>query len=123
MLFWSSALAGGAFLYFSGNVDDFLSGVWWSFLHLTDGGYLGDDQGVVPKALGTVLTFTCVVMIHIWYASMSRDSSGGSSSAHEGLPYAIFALHDVSSRRKHDPVKVDLGKAILDQPSRISSSA
>ena len=30
--------------------------VWWSFLRLTDPGYLGDDEGVARRAISTVVT-------------------------------------------------------------------
>lgn len=30
--------------------------IWWSFLRLTDPGYLGDDEGAVLRALSTVVT-------------------------------------------------------------------
>ncbi len=30
--------------------------VWWAFLRLTDPGYLGDDTGLVPRVVSTVLT-------------------------------------------------------------------
>src|SRR5262245_61337494 len=29
--------------------------IWWSFLRLTDPGYLGDDQGMLKRFISTVL--------------------------------------------------------------------
>jgi hypothetical protein len=33
-----------------------LDGIWWSFLRLTDPGYLGDDEGAVLRIVSTVVT-------------------------------------------------------------------
>ena len=33
-----------------------LEGIWWSFLRLTDPGYLGDDEGAVLRIVSTVVT-------------------------------------------------------------------
>lgn len=36
--------------------SDLGEAVWWSFLRLTDPGYLGDDEGVARRAISTVVT-------------------------------------------------------------------
>lgn len=36
--------------------DDYGTAIWWSFLRLTDPGYLGDDEGVVRRVISTVVT-------------------------------------------------------------------
>ncbi|MEA3242505.1 MAG: hypothetical protein U9Q19_03585, partial [Pseudomonadota bacterium] len=38
------------------NFEDVGAAVWWSFLRLTDPGYLGDDEGVVGRSISTVVT-------------------------------------------------------------------
>ena len=36
--------------------QDVGEGVWWSFLRLSDPGYLGDDEGVASVSISTVVT-------------------------------------------------------------------
>jgi len=36
--------------------DNYGTAIWWSFLRLTDPGYLGDDEGVVRRVISTVVT-------------------------------------------------------------------
>jgi len=38
------------------NFEDAGAAIWWSFLRLTDPGYLGDDEGVVSRSISTVVT-------------------------------------------------------------------
>ena len=38
------------------NFKDAGAAIWWSFLRLTDPGYLGDDEGVVVRSISTVVT-------------------------------------------------------------------
>jgi hypothetical protein len=38
------------------NFEDAGAAIWWSFLRLSDPGYLGDDQGVVSVSISTVVT-------------------------------------------------------------------
>ncbi|MGI9265635.1 MAG: CASTOR/POLLUX-related putative ion channel [Gammaproteobacteria bacterium] len=40
----------------TGQFDDPLDAIWWSFLRLTDPGYLGDDEGAVLRIVSTVVT-------------------------------------------------------------------
>ncbi len=51
------AVAGGlaAFLLTPG-FDDAPTAVWWSFLRLTDPGYLGDDEGTALRVVSTIVT-------------------------------------------------------------------
>ena len=51
------SLAGGAAVYaLSPEYADFSRALWWAFLRLTDPGYLGEDQGTVPRTISTILT-------------------------------------------------------------------
>ncbi|CAN5664861.1 hypothetical protein BH23GEM10_BH23GEM10_15070 [soil metagenome] len=53
------SITGGAIIHF---FDDAFAGsgygtaVWWSFLRLTDPGYLGDDDGNLERTVSTILT-------------------------------------------------------------------
>ena len=37
--------------------SDLGEAVWWSFLRLTDPGYLGDDEGVARRVISTVVDY------------------------------------------------------------------
>jgi uncharacterized membrane protein len=51
------AIAAGAMvLMLDPNFEEPGEAVWWSFLRLTDPGYLGDDEGVVRRSISTVVT-------------------------------------------------------------------
>ncbi len=51
------SLAGGVVVLALGKgFGEFSDAVWWSFLRLSDPGYLGDDTGLVNIAVSTVLT-------------------------------------------------------------------
>lgn len=51
-----SLLGGLLVLRLSPGFDDAGDAVWWAFLRLSDPGYLGDDEGLAPRAVSTVLT-------------------------------------------------------------------
>jgi hypothetical protein len=36
--------------------EDLFEAVWWSFLRLTDPGYIGDDQGIALRIISTIVT-------------------------------------------------------------------
>ena len=40
----------------TGQFPNAFDGVWWSFLRLTDPGYLGDDEGAVLRVQSTIIT-------------------------------------------------------------------
>ena len=48
--------AGALVLILDPNFEEPGEAVWWSFLRLTDPGYLGDDEGVVSRSISTVVT-------------------------------------------------------------------
>lgn len=51
------ALLGGLIAWlFAGVFDDPWTAIWWAFLRLTDPGYLGDDEGMLLRAVSTVIT-------------------------------------------------------------------
>lgn len=59
--------------------------VWWSFLRLTDPGYLGDDQGVFLRTLSTIITVlgyviflgALVAIMTQWFMQTMRALSAG----------------------------------------------
>ena len=48
--------AGLLVLLLDPNFDEPGDAIWWSFLRLTDPGYLGDDEGAVSRSISTVVT-------------------------------------------------------------------
>ena len=48
--------AGLLVLLLDPNFDQPGDAIWWSFLRLTDPGYLGDDEGAVSRSISTVVT-------------------------------------------------------------------
>lgn len=48
--------AGLLVLLLDPNFEEPGEAVWWSFLRLTDPGYLGDDEGMVSRSISTVVT-------------------------------------------------------------------
>ena len=51
-----SVSAGLLVILFDPGFEDTASAIWWSFLRLSDPGYLGDDEGVVAVTISTVVT-------------------------------------------------------------------
>lgn len=57
------SVSGGIFAhYFTDQFATFDKAVWWSFLRLTDPGYLGDDEGAILRTISTILTVTGYVL-------------------------------------------------------------
>ena len=58
------SVGGGIFVHIS-NPDAYsntLEAIWWAFLRLTDPGYLGDDRGLFPRLISTLLTLAGYVV-------------------------------------------------------------
>ena len=51
-----SALGGAAAWALTPGFETLPSAVWWSFLRLTDPGYLGDDEGAILRTVSTIVT-------------------------------------------------------------------
>ena len=51
-----SLIAGTLVLLLDPKFDDAGAAVWWSFLRLSDPGYLGDDEGAVSVTISTIVT-------------------------------------------------------------------
>ena len=51
-----SVLGGLAAWLVTDQFDGPLDGIWWSFLRLSDPGYLGDDEGAALRVISTVVT-------------------------------------------------------------------
>ncbi|MEO0436387.1 MAG: hypothetical protein AAF098_05725 [Pseudomonadota bacterium] len=50
------SVAGGVVVYLTGAGSGLAQSIWWTFLHITDPGYLGDDDGAITATLGTLFT-------------------------------------------------------------------
>ena len=51
-----SAVGGAVVVILDPTVSNWWEGIWWAFLRLTDPGYLGDDEGLVRRAVSTIVT-------------------------------------------------------------------
>lgn len=51
-----AVLGGIAAWALTSNFESLPSAIWWSFLRLTDPGYLGDDEGAILRVVSTVVT-------------------------------------------------------------------
>jgi ion channel POLLUX/CASTOR len=57
------AVIGGTLAFaLSGTFTEYSDAVWWSFLRLSDPGYLGDDEGAVLRTIATVITILGYVL-------------------------------------------------------------
>jgi hypothetical protein len=71
-----SVTGGWVVFEFSPQFDSFSKSVWWAFLRLTDPGYLGDDEGVLPRTVSTILTVSgYVVFLGALVAIMTNSLS------------------------------------------------
>jgi ion channel POLLUX/CASTOR len=81
------SLMGGAIIHaFDANFPGgFGEAVWWSFLRLSDPGYLGDDRGTLERTVSTVLTVlgyvvflgALVAIMTQWLNARMRDLEAG----------------------------------------------
>jgi hypothetical protein len=51
-----AVLGGLAAFLTTGSFENLFDAVWWSFLRLTDPGYLGDDEGLALRIISTIVT-------------------------------------------------------------------
>ena len=57
LLILSISLLGGILvIVFGHGFGDLREATWWSFLRLSDPGYLGDDEGIARRSISTVVT-------------------------------------------------------------------
>jgi hypothetical protein len=56
------SIVGGLLVVSDAAFEDAPGAMWWAFLHLTDPGYLGDNEGVFVRVVATVLTVGSYVL-------------------------------------------------------------
>lgn len=79
------AVAGGLAMYLLTPTDAMSEEVWWSFLRLTDPGYLGDDHGLWRRVVSVILTIlgyvlfmgTLVAIMTQWLTQLMRHLEQG----------------------------------------------
>lgn len=80
-----AALGGVAAWSFTSNFESLATAIWWSFLRLTDPGYLGDDEGVALRIVSTVVTVlgyvlfmgSLIAILTQWLARIIRKLERG----------------------------------------------
>jgi len=82
------AVLGGVTVWLFGSEFDSLgAAVWWSFLRLTDPGYLGDDEGALMRTVSTVVTVlgyvlfmgSLIAIMTQWLARAMRQLESGTT--------------------------------------------
>ncbi len=82
------AVLGGVTVWAFGNEFESLgAAVWWSFLRLTDPGYLGDDEGALMRTVSTVVTVlgyvlfmgSLIAIMTQWLARTMRQLESGTT--------------------------------------------
>ncbi|MEL6769928.1 MAG: hypothetical protein AAFP18_02555 [Bacteroidota bacterium] len=79
------AVGGGVLAFAIGAFDSLGEAVWWAFLHLSDPGYLGDDEGAALRTIATVVTLlgyvffvgALVAVMTQWLNETIRDLERG----------------------------------------------
>ena len=78
------------------SADNFGEALWWAFLRLTDPGYLGDDSGVWPRLISTVLTIAgSVIFVGALVAIMTQWLNNKMRQLEQGLTPVAAENHVV----------------------------
>lgn len=95
LLVLSISLLGGLLVYVWGRgFGDFDEAVWWSFLRLSDPGYLGDDAGVFNRTVSTLLTVLgYVVFLGALVAIMTQGLNARMEKLEAGLTPVVRDGH------------------------------
>lgn len=80
-----SLVGGQVLIYIEPEIGDITASSWWAFLRMSDPGYLGDDNGVAKRILGTVLTLlgyvlfmgSLVAIMTQWLYKMMKELEAG----------------------------------------------
>ena len=98
------SVTGGLVVHFTNPAayKDTLEAIWWAFLRLTDPGYLGDDQGAVPRLVSTVLTLAgyvvflgaLVAIMTAWLNQLMNFLASGRSPIFERDHVLIIGWND-----------------------------
>ena len=82
--------AGALVLMLDPNFEEPGEAVWWSFLRLTDPGYLGDDEGVVSRSISTVVTVLgYIVFLGLLIAILTQWMNALILRVESGIPGGI----------------------------------
>ena len=89
------ALGGGGIVHlFAPGGQSLAHDVWWAFLHLTDPGYLGDDNGTVRRVVATGLTIAgLVVFVGLLVAVMTQWLQQRLAAFERGVTRVPFRDH------------------------------
>jgi len=91
-----SVLGGLAAWFVTDQFDGPLDAIWWSFLRLSDPGYLGDDEGASLRAISTVVTVLgYVVFLGSLVAIMTQWLNDTLSRFEQGLSTISMQGHVV----------------------------
>jgi hypothetical protein len=80
-----SLIGGQVLIYIEPEIGDIKTSSWWAFLRMSDPGYLGDDNGLAKRILGTALTLlgyvlfmgSLVAIMTQWLYKMMKELEAG----------------------------------------------
>jgi hypothetical protein len=76
------------------NFQDAGEAIWWSFLRLTDPGYLGDDEGLASRSISTVVTVLgYVLFLGLLIAILTQWMNALILRAESGATRVVFKNH------------------------------
>ncbi len=67
------SLVSALVMVLAGQHDSFAEAVWWSWLHLSDPGYLGGDEGAVGRTVGAVLTLSSLLFVTTFFIAFATS--------------------------------------------------
>ena len=86
--------AGALVLLLDPNFEEPGEAIWWSFLRLTDPGYLGDDEGVVSRSISTVVTLLgYIVFLGLLIAILTQWMNALILRVESGITPVAFKNH------------------------------
>lgn len=120
------SLAGGVLVHLTNPTayQNTYEAIWWAFLRLTDPGYLGEDRGLMPRLVSTVLSITgsvvflgaLVAIMTTWLDRLLAFLASGRSSIFERDHILVIGWND----RVHALVEelVSASRRFLDKNAR-----
>ncbi len=90
------SVVGGFVVFITGTGGNLWDSIWWTFLHLSDPGYLGDDDTPISAILGTLFTVLgMIIFVAGIVGILTSMIASGLKNLHEGGAPVAFSDHIV----------------------------
>lgn len=90
------SVVGGFVVFLTGTGGGLGDSIWWTFLHLSDPGYLGDDDTPISAILGTLFTVLgMIIFVAGIVGILTSMIASGLKNLHEGGAPVAFRDHIV----------------------------